>query len=143
MHRVAVEDADAVCGNAEAEATLFHLHNLLLAEGGLLLLTAKSPPNRWPLGLPDLASRMQATATAVIAAPDDALLSAVLVKLFADRQISVPPALIPFLAARMDRSFAAAAALVEALDAAALAEGRAVTRPLAAAVLDRLSRRPE
>ena len=43
----------------------------------------------------------------------------------------------------MDRSFAAAAALVEALDAAALAEGRAVTRPLAAAVLDRLSRRPE
>ena len=52
------------------------------------------------------------------------------------RQIAVPPNLIPYLAARMDRSIAAARALVAALDARALALGRPVTRSLAAELLD-------
>lgn len=133
---VAVEDADRIGGDAAAEAALFHLHNLLLAEGGRLLLTARTPPQRWRLALPDLASRMQAAGLAAIAPPDDVLLSAVLVKLFADRQLAVPPALIPWLVRRMDRSFAGAQRLVAALDARALAEGRPVTRALAQAVLD-------
>lgn len=86
--------------------------------------------------LPDLLSRLQAAAVARIGAPDDALLSAVLVKLFADRQITVPPALIAWLVLRMERSIAAARALVALLDARALAEGRPITRALAAEVLD-------
>ena len=64
------------------------------------------------------------------------MLSALLVKLFSDRQLRVPLSLIPYLVARMDRSFAAAGALVAALDARALTEGRAITRGLAAQVLD-------
>ena len=72
-----------------------------------------------------------------IDAPDDTLLSAVLIKLFADRQIAVTPALIAYVMPRMDRSFAAARALVTALDAAALARGTGVTRALAATVLDK------
>ena len=79
---------------------------------------------------------LSATATAILQPPDDALLSALLVKLFADRQLQVPLALIPYLVARMDRSFAAAGLLVAALDAQALAERRAITRTLAAQVLD-------
>ncbi len=133
---VAVEDADRIAGDRAAEAALFHLHNLLLAEGGRLLLTARAAPGHWGLALPDLASRIAAAGLATIAPPDDTLLSAVLVKLFADRQITVPAALIPWLVARMDRSFAGAAALVAALDAHALAEGRPVGRALAQAVLD-------
>ena len=69
-------------------------------------------------------------------APDDALLSAVLVKLFADRQLAVAPSLIPYLVARMERSIAAARELVARLDRRALAEGRGVTRGLAAEILD-------
>ena len=80
--------------------------------------------------------RLLDDAIARLDAPDDALLSAVLVKLFADRQIAVPPNLIPYLAARMDRSIAAARHLVAALDARALALGRPVTRALAAELLD-------
>lgn len=133
---VVVDDADAVAGHPAAELALFHLHNLVLAAGGRLLLTAATPPARWPIGLPDLASRLSATATATLQPPDDALLSALLVKLFADRQLQVPLALIPYLVARMDRSFAAAGLLVAALDAQALAERRAITRTLAAQVLD-------
>lgn len=133
--RVAVEDAAAVAGDTQAEAALFHLHNLLAQAGGALLLTAAAPPRDWGLALPDLLSRMQAAPVTRIEAPDDALLSAVLVKLFSDRQLAVAPNLIPYLVARMPRSIGAARALVAALDAAALAEGRPVTRALAAGLL--------
>lgn len=133
---VAVEDAERIAGDGEAETALFHLHNLVLAAGGRLMLSARTLPRDWGLVLPDLASRVAAAGLARIAPPDDALLAAVLVKLFADRQLGVPAALIPWLVARMERSFAAAQALVAALDARALAEGRPVGRAMAAAVLD-------
>jgi len=131
---VAVENADQIAGDRATEVALFHLHNLL--EGRGLLVTAASPPRDWRLGLPDLLSRMQAAPVAQLQPPDDMLLSAVLIKLFADRQIVVPPNLIPYLVSRMDRSIAAAREWVKFLDARALALGRPVTRALAAEVLD-------
>ncbi len=137
--RVAVEDADAAAGQPAAEAALFHLHNHLAEVGGGLLLTARRPAAEWPLALPDLASRMQALPVARLERPDDALLAAVLVKLFADRGVAVKPSLIGWLLRRMERSLAAAGALVAALDARALAEGRPVSRALAAEVLDSLA----
>mgnify|MGYP000182789881 FL=1 len=133
---VAVEDADRIAGDRAAEEALFHLHNLILAEGGTLLLTARTAPRLWPLTLPDLRSRLEATASATLEAPDDALLAAVLVKLFADRQIAVPPRLISYLVGRMDRSFAAAQALVADLDRRALETGRKISERLAAELLD-------
>lgn len=134
--RLVVEDADEQAGLPAHEEALFHLVNRMVAAGGHLLLTARTSPRDWGLGLPDLLSRLQATAIARLEAPDDALLSAVLVKLFADRQIAVPPNLIPYLASRMERSIAAARQLVAGLDARALALGRPVTRALAAELLD-------
>ncbi len=100
-------------------------------------MTAALPPAALDWALPDLKSRLLATATTVLLPPDDALLAQVLVKLFADRQLAVPPTLIPYLISRMDRSLSAAAVLVEALDAHALATARPVTRALAAEVLDK------
>lgn len=134
---LALEDGDRLAGDRLAEEALFHLHNLLGAQGGALMITATHPVRNWGLTLPDLASRMQALAVTRLEPPDDALLSAVLVKQFSDRQINVTPALIAYLVQRMDRSLAAARSLVAALDAASLAEGRPVTRTLAAALLDR------
>ncbi|SDW72096.1 AAA family ATPase [Roseicitreum antarcticum] len=137
-HRaVLVDDAHRVARHPRAEETLFHLHNMVMAAGGTLLLTAPAPPSRWGLALPDLASRMQACAIATLSAPDDALLSAVLVKLFADRQVAVPPNLIPYLVTRMERSLAAAEGVVALLDRAAMAQARPITRALAADVLSR------
>ncbi|WP_415183420.1 chromosomal replication initiator DnaA [Phaeovulum sp.] len=135
---VVVEDAHQIGGLPQAEAALFHLHNLLGADAGLLLVTAQTPPRDWALSLPDLSSRMQAAATVRLDPPDDALLAAVLVKLFADRQIAVTPTLIPWLVTRIDRSFATARQIVAALDAKALQKGAPVTRVLAAEVLDTL-----
>jgi len=132
---VAVEDAEAVAGDMAAETALFHLHNLTLAEGGRLLVTAATPPRDWGLVLPDLQSRMQGAPLVRVEAPCDALLAAVLVKLFADRQIDVTPALIRWLVPRIERSFAGAGAAVARLDAQALARRLPVTRKLAAEVL--------
>jgi len=139
-NRIAVEDVPAIAGNTAAETALFHLHNLALAEGGRLLLTGQqAAPTSWPLTLPDLKSRVQATGLAQLYAPDDALLCAVLVKLFADRQVDVAPPAIAYLAPRIERSFAAAGRVVAALDTLALAEKRAITQPLAKKLLDSIS----
>ncbi len=128
-----VEDIEGL--TTAGETVLFHLHNHLAQAKLPLLITAQTPPARWPIALPDLASRMQATTPAHIDDPDDELLKAVIMKLFADRQITYPPDLPDFLAVRIERSFAAAAAIVTALDETALREKRKVNRHLASQVL--------
>lgn len=134
--RIAIEDAHRIAGNREAETALFHLHNIVAARQGRLLVTGRGAPARWGLVLPDLESRLSAAVQATLSPPDDSLLSAVLLKLFADRQIAVSPSLVSWLVGRMERSLATAQTLVARLDARALAEGRPVGRALAAEVLD-------
>jgi chromosomal replication initiation ATPase DnaA len=131
-----VEDADAGID----EEALLHLYNMLAERGGHLLLTARAAPSRWRLGLADLRSRLVAAPAVAVAAPDEPLIAALLVKLFADRQLRVGAEPIAYLVARMERSFAAARRLVAALDQAALAAHRPVTVPLARAVLEQLEK---
>lgn len=129
-----VEDADRVAGN-DAETALFHLHNAVLGQGGRMLLTARLDPSRWPVRLPDLKSRMQQAGVLKLLGPDDALLSAVMVKLAADRQLALGPDLISYAVLRMERSFVAARQLVEAIDARALRDKTRPTKPMIAALL--------
>lgn len=136
---VAVEDAGRIAGDPAAEDALFHLHNLVLAEGHSLLVTARTPPIRWGLGLPDLASRMQGTPAAMLEPPDDELLAAVLMKHMADRQLSPTTGTIPYLVKRIDRSFQAARDIVARLDDTALEQRAPITRALAAKLLDKPS----
>ena len=132
---VVLEGADRL-PNPAAEEALFHLHNHLANTGGKLLLTARTAPARWPITLPDLASRMQAITPVAIDAPDDALLRVLLAKHFTDRQLNPPPDVIEKLATRIDRSFAAAARVVARLDEQALAQQRQITWPFARTVLE-------
>jgi chromosomal replication initiation ATPase DnaA len=124
--RIAVDDADLA-----PERALLHLYNCCREQGGNLLVTARRPTGSWQIGLADLRSRLRAAAVAGIEMPDDALLGAVLVKHFADRQLRVRPPLIAYLIGRIERSFAAAAEIVAALDAAALAERQPIRIRLA------------
>lgn len=126
---LAVEDVDRFLCD---ERALFHLMNLSRESGFDMLLTARSLPGAWPVHLSDLRSRLRSLPFAEIGAPDDALLRAVLVKLFDDRQLSAPPAVIDYLLHRMERSIAAAADLVARMDRAALAERRRITPRFAA-----------
>jgi chromosomal replication initiation ATPase DnaA len=129
-----VEDLHAGIGN---QRVLFHLLNLARERKMSMLLTSRTPPGELDVALPDLRSRLRALPIVTISPPDEALLKAVLVKHFADRQLAVEPYLINYLALHMEQSMAAAAAIVADIDAAALAAHRKVTRALAAEVLDR------
>jgi len=140
-----LDDAEThvAAGGETAETALFHLYNALKARGDTMLLTARTPPARWALALPDLASRLGALPAIAVAQPDDELMAAVLAKLFADRQLAVDRRVIDYIAARMERSFASARQLVDVLDREALARQRRITRPLAAELLERLETRPQ
>ena len=127
-----VDDIEALT-EAQQQA-LFHLYNRLIA-GGSLLLVSREPLSRMVVSTPDLQSRLRAVPVAEIEAPDDALLEAVMRKRFDDRQIGVEQAVIDYILSRIDRSFSALEAVVQRLDARALAEKRAVTVPLAREVL--------
>jgi DnaA regulatory inactivator Hda len=128
---VVVDDLDSLAD----ETALFHLWNLTKETGRFLLLAGRQAPARLAVTLPDLRSRLNATQAVGIGAPDDSVLAAVLLKQFADRQLRIGEDVLTYLLGRMDRSFAAAGAVVEALDKASLAERRAITVPLARAVL--------
>lgn len=132
---VAVEDVPDIAADPAAQTALFHLHNLVLAEGHFLLLTGRAAPNLWALPLPDLQSRIDAAQHVALDHPDDSLLAAVLAKLFNDRQIMPPPDVIPYLVRHMDRSLNAAADIVTRLDRVSLEERRSLSRGLAARVL--------
>jgi chromosomal replication initiation ATPase DnaA len=131
---IAVEDADRT---AYDEKTLFHLLNLAREKPLFVLLTARSSPSRWGAELPDLMSRLNAIPVTEIGAPDEALLRVVMLKQFADRQLDIDPMLLEFIAVRIERSMEAAAAAVEAVDRAALASGRKISRQLVVEALER------
>lgn len=132
---VAVEDVPQIAGDMTAQDALFHLHNLMFAHGQALLMTGRGAPAHWNIGLPDLKSRITAANHAALELPDDRLLAAVLVKLFADRQITPRADVVPYLISRIERSFDAAARIVEHLDRVALSERQNLSRALAARLL--------
>ncbi|MEM9682529.1 MAG: DnaA/Hda family protein [Pseudomonadota bacterium] len=126
-----VEDAYPVAD----ETALFHLFNTIIERRGYLLLTAERPPSRWDIGLKDLRSRLLAVPSQEIGLPDEGLLGAVMIKMFADRQIDVSHDVLVYLVMRIERSFDGARRVVDALDRAALAAHRRLTVPLARDVL--------
>ncbi|NOE34787.1 MULTISPECIES: DnaA ATPase domain-containing protein [unclassified Ruegeria] len=133
---IAVEDVPMVAGDLEQQKTLFHLHNLVLAEGHALLMTGRLAPKFWELPLADLQSRVEGAHHVALDPPDDALLGAVLAKLFVDRQLNPGPEVIAYLVKHMDRRFETAANVVAQLDHLALAEKRDITRALAVRILN-------
>ncbi len=134
--RLVIED----CGRGSVdEHSLFHLFNHCLESDGALLFSADVPPARLGLILPDLISRLRAATLVQIDPPDDELIKAVLVKLFADRQIDMSSDIAGFAIARMERSFGAARTLVECVDWLSLAEGRRITKQLVARALREMS----
>jgi chromosomal replication initiation ATPase DnaA len=125
-----VED---VAAGAFDERALFHLLNLARQDDAFVLLTARTAA--LPCALRDLGSRLRALPVVAMAPPDDALLRALLVKLFRDRQLAVDESLIGYVALRIERSFAAARAVVARLDEEAMRHKRPVTRAFAAEIL--------
>lgn len=124
------------------QRVLFHLLNLTREKGLSLLITSRAAPGDLEIALPDLRSRLRALPLALIEAPDEALLRAVLVKLFSDRQLDVEPHVVGYLALHMERSMQAANEVVAEADRLALAKQRRVSRAVAAEALQNLGASP-
>lgn len=120
------------------EDVLFHTLNLAREEEGSILITARTAPAKWKVALPDLASRLKAVPVVEIGGPDEGLVEAVLIKRFTDLGIDAEPAVMRYLLARMERSYGAIAAVVEAFGRQTLAAQRRASVPLAAQVLEDL-----
>lgn len=132
---VALDDVDAAGGNPAVEEGLFHLWNGLAARGGRLLLAAAQPPAGSGVRLPDLASRFASSEVYQLSAPDDDDLASILRLLVAQRGLVLEPEVAAFLLRRTRRDTHVLAALVDRLDAAALAARRALTVPFVRDVL--------
>ena len=129
-----IEDLHSAGGD---EPALFHLLNLARERRAYVLITTAVAVGELPIRTADLKSRLRLAPSVSLDPPDDALLRAVLVKLFIDRQLVVDTTVVDFLALRIERSLAAAAETVAALDREALSRGRRITRPMAAELVGR------
>ena len=128
--------------NLRNEEALFHLYNMYRDEGGNILFTSSNPPARLNFKLPDLRSRMNIVPTIEIKEPDDDLLSALLVKLFVDRQIMPAPEIISYMLANMHRSFETARKLVAEIDNISLTRKRAISISIVKEALTTLNTPP-
>ena len=127
---VAIDNADRV-----PERALLHLLNAAAEAGLPVLLTARHPPSRWDIALPDLASRLRAATAVEIRPPDDSFLRNLLASQLAERQLRVDDAVQDWLVARLERTPAAIRDAVDRLDAASLATRGRFTQRQAASVL--------
>lgn len=135
-HHVIIEDGDDLIGNIVGEKGLFHLYNIFKEEQRSILLTLQEPPVRRSFALPDLASRLRAAPSVAIREPDEALLGALIVKLFNDRQVRIGVDVLQYILPRIERSFEAVRDLVEQADQKALIEKRGITIPFVREILN-------
>lgn len=133
---LALDNADAIAGDAPAEEALFHLYNHLKSSQGSLLLTMVQGAGQAGFQLPDLRSRLLALPAVALQAPDDDLLEALIVKQFRDRQITLDAGVVSYLAPRISRDAASIRTLVERLDQASLAASRKITISLVRQILE-------
>jgi chromosomal replication initiation ATPase DnaA len=104
--------------------------------GTWLLLTARKPPTEWQSSIGDLKSRFQSLIAFAVWEPDDALLCALVVKHFADRQLDARPAVVARIVTGIERTPEAISRFIARADRKALAEKRAVTERLVLELLE-------
>ncbi len=131
-----LDNADALAGHKDAEEKLFHLFNRLKDAKGSLLLTMERGVGQAGFVLPDLRSRLLTLPVAALLPPDDALLEALIIKQFRDRQVTLDAGVVAYLAPRIPRDAEGIRTFVDHLDLAALAEGRKITVALARKILE-------
>jgi chromosomal replication initiation ATPase DnaA len=127
-----VENIDSAPGFGH-ETALF----AMLERGSPLLITGREAPSCWPVALPDLASRYRALLAFELGLPDEALLMAMAVKLFADRQVTVPESVVIHLVRTLERSPAALRDFIQRADMRALEEKKPVNLKLIQVLMEK------
>lgn len=117
------------------EDALFHAWNRAHGAGHRLLIIADDVAEVAAVRLPDLATRLSTAPIVTISSPDACLVRDLIEHLLVRRGLIPAPQLASYVAARLDRSYVAVHAAVDAIDAASLASGRQPGIRLARAAL--------
>lgn len=117
------------------EQALFNAWNDAQTARRPLLLIADAPPAQWQVALPDLRSRLAAAPHVALEQPDEALARALIDRSLASAGASYAADLPQWLLRRIERSYAAIAAVTRLLDEAALSSGRKISAAMAKDVL--------
>ncbi len=134
---IIIEDSDMLFGHRQTETGLFHLYNIFKEENKTFLITMTNPPIRQNFEVKDLASRLRASPSVAIREPNEDLLSALLVKSFNDRQITLGVDVLHYILPRIERSFESVRTLVDLIDQQAMIEKRNITIPFIRDILNR------
>jgi DnaA family protein len=133
---VALDDVDAVAGNAGWEARLFSVFNEFHSRGGLLL-AARKPPAAIRFGLGDLASRAAGAIVYRLQELDEEQQLAALLEHARRRGLELDAATARFLQDRVQRGMTELCIWLDRLDRASLAAQRRLTIPFVREVLAR------
>ncbi|MBS0555840.1 MAG: DnaA regulatory inactivator Hda [Proteobacteria bacterium] len=132
---LALDDIDAIAGDAAAEHALFDLYNRCKVDKSTMLFSAPAAPAQAGIGLPDLVSRLSASAQARLVALDDAQRRDWLRERAVVRGLILDDTVLDWLFAHHARDLSSLAGLLERVDRAALAAQRRVTVPFLRAML--------
>lgn len=132
---VALDDIDAVAGDADWEAALFRLINAARAAGTGLIFAARPTPAELGMAMPDLVSRLAWGPVLRLAALDDATKQQALVERARQLGVELAPAVGEYLVRHYPRDLAGLLARLDELDQASLAAGRRITIPFVREVL--------
>ena len=122
------------------EEAFFHLYNHYNVPDKFILFTSELPPSKLPFKLPDLRSRLNIIPTVEILQPDDAMLTALIAKLFNDRQIIISQDILDYILKHTERSFDFVARLIEEIDDISWTYGRTVSIPIVKDALSNLTK---
>lgn len=113
--------------NLLPEDALFHRWNRAQGSGTPLLLVSSVAPGEWRIALPDLASRLGAALLLELGAPDDATLAELIAEHAARRGLVLGEGAAAWLIPRIERSHAAAEAIVAEIDRLSLERKSPIT----------------
>jgi DnaA family protein len=133
---LALDDVNAIAGDAAAEHALFDLYNRCRAEGASLLFAASAPAAQVGIALPDLVSRLCACTQIVLKPLAEAERRALLRSRAAARGIELDEAALDWLFVREKRDLGSLLGVLDRMDAASLAAQRRVTVPFLRKLLD-------
>jgi len=126
---LALDDVDAIAGDAAAEHALFDLYNRCKVDKSTMLFSAAATPAQIGIGLPDLVSRLSACAQGFLKPLSDADRRAALRQRAQARGLTLDDGVLDWLFARSQRDFGSLTALLDRIDHESLAAQRRITIP--------------
>lgn len=129
LDRLCLDDVHSVLGDADWELALFNLYNNARHSGCRLVVAGDAAPRALAVDLPDLRSRLSWGIVYQLPEGDDEDKAAILQFRALRRGISLAPAVAAFIVSRAPRAMEQLLAVLDQLDAASLAEQRALSIP--------------